>query len=116
MVVANRIKVTYLAGEKTLGKAREHGSTVVVLAVQRLVLLLGALAMEHVVLALFSDRRYEVQLGRDVECLLDLARTPFGCAPVESPTLFDHPVKCTDNFFHRNWRNELRTSNTNNCR
>ena len=33
--------------------------------------------MEHVVLALFGDGWYEVQLGSDVECLLDLARAPF---------------------------------------
>lgn len=74
---------THLAGEQALREPGEDGRAVVEAAVQRLVLLLGALAVEHVVLALLRDGRDEPQLVRDVDRLLDLAHGPLGRAPVE---------------------------------
>ena len=84
--------VLVLAGQHTRGERGPDRRPEPDTPVQRVVLTLEAVTMEHVVLRLLHRGRCQAELTGDTVRLLDLLRTPFRGAPVEHPALPDQRV------------------------
>lgn len=93
--------VVVLSGEETRSKRAPDGKSVLVVFVKRCVLLLDALAVEHVVLGLVCTWANHTQTLGDAVSLLDLQSGPLRGAPVEAFAVLDDAVEAAHDFLHR---------------
>lgn len=79
---------------------RERRQTQSATRIQSLKFALHFLSIQQVVQRLFNNRSNQPKTLCDSACFLDFVCRPFGSTPVESPSSFNHVVKCTDCLFH----------------